>query len=42
VGIVRKKLNFRLFLLASIIGKTIVYAPVIFIWKWILTLFNIK
>ncbi len=42
VGIVRKKLNFRLFLLASIIGKAIVYAPVIFIWKWILTLFNIK
>jgi membrane protein YqaA with SNARE-associated domain len=31
VGIVRKKLNFRLFLLPSIIGKTIVYAPVIFI-----------
>lgn len=42
VGIVRKKLNFRLFLLASIIGKTIVYAPVIFLWKWILTLFGIK
>ncbi len=42
VGIVRKKLNFRLFLLASIIGKTIVYAPVIFIWKWILILFGIK
>jgi hypothetical protein len=28
--------------LASIIGKTIVYAPVIFIWKWILILFGIK
>ncbi len=42
VGIVRKKLNFWLFLLAAIIGKTIVYAPVIFIWKWILILFGIK
>jgi hypothetical protein len=28
--------------LPSIIGKTIVYAPVIFIWKWILILFGIK
>lgn len=42
VGIVRKKLNFLLFLLAAIIGKAIVYAPVIFIWKWVLTLFGIK
>jgi len=42
VGIVRKKMNFRLFLLSCIIGKTIVYAPVIFLWKWILTLFGIE
>jgi len=42
VWIVRKKLNFWLFIIAAIIGKTIVYAPVILIWKWILTLFGIK
>jgi len=42
VWIVRKRLNFLLFMIAAIIGKAIVYAPVIFIGKWILSLFGIK
>lgn len=39
IGIVRKKLPFRLFIVAAIIGKSTVYLPIIRWAKWILSLF---